>query len=55
VDSIDYAYDDGSSLAWMMSQSMRKVVRKIKDTAGAPVSADVIKAAESDAHDMEHA
>jgi trigger factor len=28
---------------------------KIKDTAGVPVSADVMKAAETDAHDMEHA
>jgi trigger factor len=28
---------------------------KIKDTAGVPVSSDVMRAAETDAHDMEHA
>lgn len=35
-ESIDDAYDDGS-LGWMMSQSARKVARKIKDTAGRPI------------------
>jgi HK97 family phage major capsid protein len=36
-ESIDYAYDQGGNLGWMMSQSIRKVVRKIKDTAGRPI------------------
>lgn len=36
IDSIDVAYDNGN-LKFMFSQSMRKVVRKIKDTAGRPI------------------
>ncbi|SHL10548.1 phage major capsid protein, HK97 family [Nitrosospira sp. Nsp11] len=36
VDSLDYAYHDGT-LKFMMSQTMRKTVRKIKDTVGRPV------------------
>lgn len=36
VDSVDYAYQVGS-LKWMMSQSMRKVIRKLADTAGRPI------------------
>ena len=36
TDSIDYAYDNGQ-LTFMMSQSIRKVVRKIKDTSGRPI------------------
>lgn len=35
-EAIDVAYDDGS-LKFMFSQSIRKVVRKIKDTNGRPV------------------
>ena len=45
VDSLDAAYlgdsgtegDMGGSKGWMMSQTMRRVVRKIKDTAGRPI------------------
>lgn len=46
VDSLDIAYlepepgDDGATdvrPGWMFSQAMRKVVRKIKDTAGRPI------------------
>lgn len=45
VDSLDAAYlghsgtesDMGGSQGWMMSQTMRRVVRKIKDTAGRPI------------------
>lgn len=37
VESIDYAYDEGATLKWMVSQSIRKVIRKIKDTAGRPI------------------
>lgn len=36
VDSIDYAYDTGN-LKFMISQSLRKVLRKIKDSTGRPV------------------
>ncbi|SFM92674.1 phage major capsid protein [Nitrosomonas communis] len=36
VDSIDYAYHDGT-LRFMFSQTMRKTIRKIKDTAGRPI------------------
>jgi len=36
-ESVDAAYLAGAGLAWMMSQSMRKVVRKIKDTSGRPI------------------
>lgn len=36
IDSIDIAYDNGN-LKFMFAQSMRKVVRKIKDTAGRPI------------------
>jgi HK97 family phage major capsid protein len=35
-ESIDYAYESGN-LSWMMSQAIRKVIRKIKDTAGRPI------------------
>lgn len=38
VDSIDVAYlESGSDLKIMTSQTMRRVVRKIKDTAGRPI------------------
>src|SRR5205085_8467549 len=46
VDSLDVAYLDvpvsdpqmpGVEPGWMMSQALRKVVRKIKDTAGRPI------------------
>lgn len=36
VDAVDYAYDDGT-FKFMFGQSTRKVVRKIKDTAGRPI------------------
>jgi HK97 family phage major capsid protein len=36
IDSIDYAYQT-ESCKWMMSQSMRKVIRKLTDTAGRPI------------------
>jgi HK97 family phage major capsid protein len=36
IDSIDYAYH-GGSLKFMTSQTMRKVLRKIKDTTGRPI------------------
>jgi len=37
VDSIDIAYAAEGGFQWSMSQSMRKVVRKLKDTAGRPI------------------
>lgn len=37
VESVDYAYAESASLQFMLSQSIRKVVRKIKDTAGRPI------------------
>ena len=46
VDSLDAAYLDlpgtpqasaGNAPGWMFSQTMRRVVRKIKDTAGRPI------------------
>lgn len=38
IESLDYAYQQaGSRLCWMLSQSLRKVVRKIKDTSGRPI------------------
>lgn len=38
IDSIDVAYLEGPNLpGFMMSQTMRRVVRKIKDTAGRPI------------------
>ena len=36
IDSVDYAYGDQMT-GFMMSQSMRKVVRKIKDSTGRPI------------------
>lgn len=36
VDSVDYAYQT-NACKWMMSQSMRKVIRKLADTAGRPI------------------
>lgn len=36
VDSIDVGYDDGT-LKFMFGQSIRKVLRKIKDTGGRPI------------------
>lgn len=37
IDSIDAAYLERNGLAWMMSQPMRRVVRKIKDSQGRPI------------------
>lgn len=36
IESVDYAYDSNKQ-CFMFSQSIRKVVRKIKDTAGRPI------------------
>lgn len=36
IESVDYAYDSNGQ-CFMFSQSIRKVVRKIKDTAGRPI------------------
>lgn len=36
VDSLDVAYQMGK-LCWMMNQTLRKTVRKIKDTSGRPI------------------
>ncbi|WP_426994459.1 phage major capsid protein [Methylomonas sp. CM2] len=37
-ESIDYAYQEGGNRAcWLISQALRKVVRKIKDTTGRPI------------------
>lgn len=36
VDSIDYAYQS-NNLCFMMGQTLRKTIRKIKDTAGRPI------------------
>lgn len=38
VDALDIAYlEEGPEPGWMMSQTMRRVVRKIKDTTGRPI------------------
>lgn len=38
IDSLDVAYLEGGSLpCWMFNQTMRKTIRKIKDTAGRPI------------------
>lgn len=37
VDSLDIAYTDSVAPEFMFSQAMRRVVRKIKDTAGRPI------------------
>jgi HK97 family phage major capsid protein len=37
VDSVDYAYQAEGDLSWMFSQTMRRVVRKIKDSQGRPI------------------
>lgn len=38
IDSLDVGYQDaGRTLRFMFNQTMRKVVRKIKDTAGRPI------------------
>jgi HK97 family phage major capsid protein len=38
IDSIDFAYlTEGEPLTFMTNQTLRKVVRKIKDTAGRPI------------------
>src|SRR5690606_14140806 len=36
IDSVDVAYHN-ANLRFMFAQSMRKVIRKIKDTAGRPI------------------
>ena len=43
-ESIDQAYQDGGECRFMMHQQTRKVVRKIKDTAGRPIWADSYEA-----------
>lgn len=37
IDSIDIAYASEGDLKWSMSQTLRRVVRKLKDTAGRPI------------------
>jgi HK97 family phage major capsid protein len=37
IESIDYAYQQEGGLTWLMSQTMRGVIRKIKDTSGRPI------------------
>jgi HK97 family phage major capsid protein len=37
IDSLDAAYLERPGLAFMLSQSMRRVIRKIKDSAGRPI------------------
>jgi HK97 family phage major capsid protein len=37
VDSMDVAYLDGQDPLFMFTQTMRRVIRKIKDTAGRPI------------------
>lgn len=37
IDSIDIAYAAEGGFQWSMSQTLRRVVRKIKDTAGRPI------------------
>jgi len=37
VDSLDIAYLDEPDVGWQFGQTLRKVVRKIKDTAGRPI------------------
>lgn len=37
IDSIDIAYAAEGGFQWSLSQTMRKVVRKLKDTAGRPI------------------
>ena len=37
IEAIDYAYQTEGGLLWNMSQTMRGVVRKIKDSAGRPI------------------
>lgn len=36
-ESVDYAYQQGGNCKFMMNQGSRKVIRKIKDTAGRPI------------------
>lgn len=37
IDSVDVAYQNLNNCKWMFGQTMRKVVRKIKDSAGRPI------------------
>lgn len=37
MESVDDAYTDGGRGQWMFSQSVRKLLRKMKDTAGRPI------------------
>lgn len=37
VDSVDFAYQMEGDLTWMFGQTLRRVVRKIKDTSGRPI------------------
>lgn len=43
-ESIDAAYSEGGTCRFMMHQNSRKVVRKLKDTAGRPIWADSYEA-----------
>lgn len=37
IESIDYAYQQEGALSWLTSQTLRGVIRKIKDTSGRPI------------------
>jgi HK97 family phage major capsid protein len=43
-ESVDQAYQDAGTCRFMMHQQTRKIVRKIKDTAGRPIWADSYEA-----------
>lgn len=42
-ESVDYAYQTAGTCQFMMHQQMRKVVRKLKDTAGRPIWAEAFE------------
>lgn len=37
IEAIDYAYQQEGNLTWLTSQTLRGVIRKIKDTSGRPI------------------
>jgi HK97 family phage major capsid protein len=37
IESVDYAYQAEGGFTWMTSQTLRGVIRKLKDTAGRPI------------------
>lgn len=48
IDSIDAAYLEGGNNSWMMSQTIRKVVRKLKDTQNRPLWEPSLQAGQPD-------